>query len=135
MELLAGVAAFLGVVNSVFSLVTQGKIILADDKAKVAALLNDIGQLIKEVAEDLDQNRYPHEKCSIMFEYMNGMKAKLQDKMDDGKLQQLQENIEQCYRVEQLLGQLNQLTSDQKQYNIDMMRSIAGRFIGLSKLL
>ena len=70
-----------------------------------------------------------------MFEYMNGMKNVLKDKMEEKQLQQLQESIENSYRVEQLLGQLNQLTSEQKSYNIDKIRAIAGRFIGVSRIV
>jgi hypothetical protein len=132
-EILSGIACFLNIVNTVFTI--KDKILPAKNKENIGNFLNDIGSLLQEVAIDFEQKKYPHDKCSIMFEYMNGMKNELTDKMNEEKITTLQNLIEESYRVEQLFSQLNQLTDEEKIYNINILKSIAGRFIGLGKLL
>lgn len=133
MDILSGIMCFLNIVNTVFTI--KDKISHGKNKENVGQFLIDIGNLLNEVSIEIEQNRYPHDKCSIMFEYMNGLKNALADKMEEEQIITLQSLIEESYRVEQLLGQLNQLTSEEKSYNINMLKSIAGRFIGLGKLV
>lgn len=133
MEILSGIACFLNIVNAIFTI--KDKISAGKNKEDISQFLIDTGNLLNEVADEFEQNRYPHDKCSIMFEFMNGLKNALTDKMDEEQINTLQSLIEESYRVEQLFGQLNQLTNEEKSYNITTLRSTAGRFIGVGQLV
>lgn len=132
MEILSGIKIFLDIADTVYSFVKKSS---DTDKEAALQVLTDIGNLLQEVAIELDQSRYPHEKCAMMFEYMHGLKKVLKGQMSEDEVNRLQNMIEESYRVEQLLGQLNQLPEMERSFNINMIRAAAGSFWGVSKLI
>ena len=132
MEILSGILCFLNIVTAVDDF--RRRLSSKEDKQAISNFLNDIGTLLLSVSGDLQDGRYPHDKCSMMFEYLTNMKSVLKGKLPEDELEKFQTWIEESYRVEQLLGQLNQLSPEERQYNIDTLRSISGRFVAFSKM-
>ena len=132
MEILSGILCFLNIVTAVDDF--RRRLSSKEDKQALSDFLNDIGTLLLSVSGDLQDGRYPHDKCSTMFEYLTNMKSVLKGKLPEDELEKFQTWIEESYRVEQLLGQLNQLSPEERQYNIDTLRSISGRFVAFSKM-
>ena len=132
MEILSGILCFLNIVTAIVDF--RDRLSSKQDKQTLSDFLCDIGTLLLTVSDDLQAGRYPYDKCSTMYEYLTNMKSVLKGKLPDDELEKLQTWIEESYRVEQLLGQLNQLSSEERQYNIDTLRSISGRFVAFSKL-
>ena len=132
MEILSGILCFLNIVTTVDDF--RRRLSSKEDKQALSNFLNDIGTLLLSVSGDLQDGRYPHDKCSTMFEYLTNIQSVLKGKLPEDELEKLQTWIEESYRVEQLLGQLNQLSPEERQYNIDTLRSISGRFVAFSKM-
>lgn len=133
MEILTGVLCLLNIVDMLFKV--KERFHSKEELDKVSNFLHNIGMLLQEVASDLEQNRYPHEKCAVMHEYMISLKDVLHKKLDPVEVTRLQELIEESYRVEKLLGELNQLGADNRTVNLSIIRTAAGSFLGLSELV
>ena len=132
MEILSGILCFLNIVTAIVDF--RDRLSSKEDKEALSVFLRDVGTLLLSVSDDLQARRYPHDKCAVMFEYLTNMKNVLNGKLPDDELEKLQTWIEESYRVEQLLGQLNQLPPEERQHNVNMLRTISGRFVAFSKL-
>lgn len=115
-------------------MVIKERLTVESDNEVIGQFLLDVGTVLQEIATNLEQGLYPHDKCAIMAEYFNNLKSVLNGKVKDILLDKLQNLIEESYRVEKLLGELNQLDDSAKKYNINMLRTASGNFIGLGKL-
>lgn len=133
MELLSGILCFLTIVNTVYTI--KDKIVNKDEQKDVAQFLHNVGFLLKEVSSDLENNIYPHDKCAIMFEYLQNIKQALKNKLTIEQLEKLQYNLEESYRVEKLFAELQMLSAQEKLHNINILKSAAGSFIGIAELL
>lgn len=133
MEILTGILCFFNICKVLLDI--KEKLITDDDKIFASQFLHDIGTLLKEVADDLEKGLYPHEKCAVMWEYLNNLKIVLKGKLDKEEIERLEDLIDKSYRIEQLLGQLNQLSVEDKEINISSLREAAGNFLGLSNVI
>lgn len=133
LEVLTGVLCFLNIVDTVFKV--RDKIVSLEDKKSASFFLQKIGTTLNEVAASLENNVYPHDKCSEIYSYLINFKTILNDKISTDKIQELDNYISNAYRVEQLLGQLNQLRVDERIENINILKSTAGSFIAASTII
>lgn len=133
LEVLTGVLCFLNIVDTVFKV--RDKIVSKEDKESTSSLLEAISHLLIEVADSLDKNIYPHDKCSEMHYYLNNLQQVLSNKIDNSKILELEKQIQDAYSVEQLLGQLNQLNVVERNNNINLLKSISGSFKAASTLI
>ena len=87
------------------------------DREGISQLLITISDLLSYVSEELENNRYPHDKCGEMYAYMKAIQNKLEGKLSKEEVENLSNLINVCYQVEQLLGQLNQLDNINREIN------------------
>jgi hypothetical protein len=133
MEILTGVLCFLQIVDLLFKV--KDKVTVKEDKESLHQYLKSVGLLLREVAEDFERNMYPHDKCMQMFTHMNYIKTELSGKISEEQLSNLSNLIEQSYRVEQLFGELQNLSEDQKNKNIVLIKTASGAFIATADLI
>ena len=133
MEILTGILCFFNIFKILLDI--KEKLITDNDKIRASQFLYDIGMLLKDVASELEEGRYPHEKCAVMSEYLNNLVTVLKSKLDKDEIKRLEDLIDKSYRIEQLLGQLNQLSKEDREINISFLKEAAGNFLGLGNVL
>lgn len=127
------VKSFLEIVDLSFKI--KDKIIKPIDKEAVSFVLLQISNLLASVADDLEQNIYPHAKCGTMWSYMTSFQKKLEGKIDPDDVNYLSSLIKDCYQVERLLGELQRLDSINKESNLNKLREASGNFKAASELI
>lgn len=132
-EILTGVLCFLNIVDVAFKV--KDKFKGQQEKEGASYFLNRIGDLLNAVANDLEKNIYPYDKCSEMQGYLTGFQSVLKNKIPDEQLVYLETQIAQAYQVERLLGELNQMTPALRQVNINTLKNTAGSFYAASTLV
>ena len=133
MEILTGILCLLQITEILFKV--KEKINSQDEKQKVSNLLKDIGDLIDSVAADLEQNVYSHNKCSQMEHFMHSLYNCLKRKIAQEQIDILVKLMQQSVQIEQLFGQMQQLDDLTKKENIDRLRSSAGSFTAMSRIV
>lgn len=133
LELLTGVLCFLNIVDTFLKV--KDKISSQVDRADAGLLLERIADLLLEVQDDLARGIYPHDKCSEMWSYLKNLERLFIGKLPDADVADLQAQITEAYRVEQLLGQLNCLNDESKQKNLNLLKEVAGAFRAAAVLI
>lgn len=133
MEMLAGVLCFLNIVEVGFKI--KERLRGSQEKEGASYFLNKIGELLNSVAIDLERNVYPHDKCTEMWSYLKGFESVLADKLPPEQLKELQGQINEAHRVEKLLGELQNVSNEGRQQNINLLKSTAGSFFAASTLV
>lgn len=133
MEILTGILAFLHIVELLFKLPKQ----LIPQEQRVAAgdLLIIIGDQLNAIADDLAAHQYPHARCAEMFQYLTKLDNVISPYMSEDEVHRLVNMINECYRVEQLYSQLEQLVPEVHAQNISMLRTAAGTFAAMGNLI
>ena len=135
MEILAVILAFLQVADiamKVKSAITSDG---QENKNKIADLFDEIGNLMSEVADDLTNNIYPHDKCAKMAGLLHKFKTALTGKLDDSDITRLEDVLDRASRVEQLFGDLNRCSPENKHQQLLILRQSAGTFNAEALLL
>lgn len=135
MELLAGILAFLQVAEIAVKIKNEWMNESTEVKKNLAELYNQIGDLMSEVTDDLQSNIYPHDKCARMAGLLHGFRTALTGKTDEATILRLENILDTASRVEQLLGQLNSCTIENKYQQILALRQAAGTFKAEAMLL
>lgn len=127
MELLTGILCLLQIANIIFNL--RDKLEMPrEEKQALSKLLINIGNLIEDVSNDLHKNIYPHAKCLEMEMYAIQLKEILTGKVSDEKINKLSELLNESIRVEKLLGELNNISLEAKDKNIELLQMAASSF-------
>lgn len=133
MELLTTITSLLSAGDMFMSL--RDRYRSRTNKDTLALWLIELADLIESVAEDLNQGRYPHSKCAQMQFYLAAFYDMIKNELSTEYKQKLFDLVDESYKVERLLGQLNNLTEQEKQINLNKMREAAGIFRGMSDYL
>lgn len=127
MEVLTAITCLLQIANMIFNL--RDKLEMTkEQKQALSDLLIKIGNLINEVSVDLEKNIYPHTKCLDMEMYAIELKEILTGKISDEKVNKLSELLNESIRVEKLLGELNNISLEAKDKNIELLQMAASSF-------
>lgn len=133
MEILTGILAFLHIVELLFKLPKQ--LIPEGKRAAAGDLLIIIGNQLNAIADDLAEHQYPHARCAEMFQYLTKLDSILSPYMSEDEINRLIDLVNECYRVEQLYAQLEQLAPVVHAQNIAMLRTAAGTFTAVGNLI
>lgn len=128
MEILTAILCFLQVANISFTMLDRFKP-TDKDREVLSEILLQIGILLNSVVEDLENKMYPHGKCSEMEKYAQKLKFILQGKMSGEEISELSKMLNESLQVERLLGELNNLSEENKKKNIEMLQTAAGCFV------
>lgn len=130
MEILAVIASLISTADILLSI--KDKLASKENKQHLALWLSELATLVESVAEDLKNGIYPHSKCSQMQFYLTSFHEIVRHDLSKERQDQLYNLMNEAYQVERLLGQLNQLVPEQKEYNLAVMLGAAGHFRGLA---
>jgi len=109
----------------------------ADDerREKVAAWMQELGELIKDIADKLEINDYPHDTCAQMEVMVDHFPMVVGDHIEPAKLEALTETLRSCTRVEQLFGEASTLDKEQRDDMIIQLLNSSGRLQGLASII
>jgi hypothetical protein len=133
MEILTGILCLLQIADITFQI--KNKVNGQEEKQRVSTLLENIGELIDSVATDLEQNIYSHNKCSQMEYFMQNLYSCLKGKLSQEEVDNLVQLMQQSTQVEKLFSQMQHLDDIVKKENIDRLRSSAGSFTAMSRIV
>lgn len=134
MEILAGITAFLQIANLIFNIRDKLEI-PKEDKVTLGDGLINIGNLIRSVAEDLNKGVYPAGKCQQMDLYAGELNNILKGQFSEKDAARLNDYLSQALHVERLLGELNNISLEAKDKNIELLEIAASSFIASGEIV
>lgn len=133
MEIISTVLALVGIAECVLNI--REKLSKKEKRKEAADWLNQIAELLNSVIEDLKQVQYPHDKCMEMNFYLQRMAEILSTHLNEKELQDLQQLLEQAYKVEAMFGDYSRLSDEEKAVNIQKLEETVGIFRGSASIL
>lgn len=133
MEILSTISSLLGITEIFMSL--RDKFKNSNNKDDVIIWLKELADLIEQIAKDLEQNIYPHGKCSQLQFYLKMFFDMVKLDLPKNQKDDLYNLISDAYQVEKLCGQLNNLSDTEKQKNLIKMLESAGVLRAMSDLI
>lgn len=101
--------------------------LFVNDKKILGEWMIDLGKLIDEVADSLEQNRYPHTTCAKMQYMANQFYGLAEKTIDDpGLAQSLAIKLHQTQKIELLFGELSSLSDRERAWHLMQLRDMAG---------
>lgn len=134
MEILTAIACLLQIANMIFNLRDRLEL-TKEQKQALSELLNNIGSLINHVSLDLEKNIYPRDKCLQMEIYANELKNILNKKMKDDDIDKLSKLLDESIKVERLLGELNNLSFENRDKNLELLRMASSSFVTSGEII
>ena len=132
MEILSTISSLLSIGELYVSL--REALSIKPNRDTISAWFKELSELLIQINESLANGRYPHDKCAQVQFYLTAFHGMLKrDKNLDEKMSEMALNlIDDACRVEKLLGQLNHLNKEDKEYNHAKLLEAAGTFAGIS---
>lgn len=116
-------------ISDVFSKAEERK------RERIAAWLQELGELIQDVADKIELNDYPHNTCAQMEIMVEHFPLIVEDILPKEKIEELTENLKSVCCVEQLFGELNNIDKEEKDNSIILLLHASGRLQGLASII
>lgn len=105
------------------------------ERQELSEWLIKIGDLIKRLADSLDQDIYPHALCGEMDSYIDSLPKMLRSYVDEKDIDDLYIWLDKCRNIEKTFYEMKQLSDNMKKMEIGTLYFIAGVFIGRGETL
>ena len=132
MEILSTITAIVVIAEKVITMCAS--LSKKTDKKSYSILLQDIGTLLQSVYAELENNQYPHLKCSQLHFYLDKLKNVIATH-DESLAEQLRDTLNEAYQVEKLFGEISHCNQEQKELNLSTLQKAAGTFIAAGVLI
>lgn len=109
----------------------------ADDRKRerVAAWLQQLGELIQDIADKLELNDYPHNTCAQMEIMVDHFPLIVDDLLEEEKLKTITEMLKSCTQIEQLFGEMSTLKKKERDKMIVQLLHASGKLQGLASII
>ncbi len=109
----------------------------ADDRKRerVAAWLQQLGELIQDIADNLELNDYPHNTCAQMEIMVDHFPLIVDDLIEEEKLKTITEMLKSCTQIEQLFGEMSTLKKKERDKMIVQLLHASGKLQGLASII
>lgn len=109
----------------------------ADDRKRerVAAWLQQLGELIQDIADKLELNDYPHNTCAQMEIMVDHFPLIVDDLIEEEKLKTITEMLKSCTQIEQLFGEMSTLKKKERDKMIVQLLHASGKLQGLASII
>ena len=124
--MIGSLQVFIGIIFSSLALFQK-------KKEKVASFLMDVGNLIIEVADNLEEDVYPHTACARMGILVDNLPEVLKGTVDTDTIAHLYEALDRARNIEGLYGDYK-CAGDASRY-LSELRRLAGNFLGSADIL
>lgn len=105
----------------------------SDRRKNLGAWMFGLGQLIEEIANELQNGRYPHTACAKM----DYMVSKFREAVgtDDPEWIEMESKLQQARNVEHLFGEMQSLDEKDRIKHVIQLRETAGHLLGAGDML
>lgn len=104
-------------------------------RERVAAWLQQLGELIQDIADKIELNDYPHNTCAQMEIMVDHFPLIVDDLIDAQKLKTISEMLRSCTQIEQLFGEMSTLKKKDRDKMIIQLLHASGRLQGLASVI
>lgn len=109
----------------------------ADDRKRerVAAWLQQLGELIQDIADKLELNDFPHNTCAQMEIMVDHFPLIVDDLLHPEKIKVITEMLRSCTQIEQLFGEMSTLKKKERDKMIIQLLHASGKLQGLASVI
>lgn len=109
----------------------------ADDRKRerVAAWLQELGELIQDIADKIELNDYPHNTCAQMEIMVDHFPMVIDDLIEEEKSKTIIEMLRTCTQIEQLFGEISTLKKKERDRMIVQLLHASGKLQGLASII
>lgn len=122
-------------VNCVLGL--AGELSKAEERRRerVASWLQELGELIQDIADKIEVNDFPHNTCAQMEIMVDHFPLIVDDLLNPKKLQKITEMLKACTQIEQLFGEMSAVKKKQRDKMIVQLLHASGQLQGLASVI
>lgn len=122
-------------VNCVLGL--AGELSKAEERRRerVAAWIQELGEIIQDVADKLETNDYPHNTCAQMEIMIEHFPLVVGDLVHDTKIETIQTALKDSTRIEALFGEAQNADKEQRDDMINTLLRASGKLQGLATII
>lgn len=122
-------------VNCVLGL--AGELSKAEERRRerVASWLQELGELIQDIADKIELNDFPHNTCAQMEIMVDHFPLIVDDLLNPKKLQKITEILKACTQIEQLFGEMSAVKKKQRDKMIVQLLHASGQLQGLASVI
>jgi hypothetical protein len=104
-------------------------------RERVAAWLQQLGELIQDIADKIELNDYPHNTCAQMEIMVDHFPLVVDDLLEKEKLKTITEMLKSCTQIEQLFGEMSTLKKKERDKMIVQLLNASGKLQGLASII
>lgn len=122
-------------VNCVLGL--AGELSKAEERRRerVASWLQELGELIQDIADKIEVNDFPHNTCAQMEIMVDHFPLIVDDLLNPKKLKKITEMLRACTQIEQLFGEMSAVKKKQRDKMIVQLLHASGQLQGLASVI
>lgn len=95
----------------------------------------DVATLVKDVADTLERNDFPHGACATMKVYVEKFPSLVSKFMDIEDMEKIHLLLKDAQELEMLHAQLKNLTEDERRASISRLKIASGTLAGHANLM
>lgn len=109
----------------------------ADDarREKVAAWMQEVGEIVNFVADKIELNEFPHQACGAMSIMVDKFPIIVGDIIPKNEVVDLQSKLRSAVEIERLFGELHQLDKAERDEHINTLLNLSGQLKGMSSVI
>lgn len=104
-------------------------------RERVAAWLQELGELIQDIADKIELNDYPHNTCAQMEIMVDHFPMVIDDLIEEEKSKTIIEMLRTCTHIEQLFGEISVLKKKERDRMIVQLLHASGKLQGLASII
>ena len=104
-------------------------------RERVAAWLQELSEVIQDIADKLELNDYPHNTCAQMEIMVEHFPTIVDDFIHPKKLDKLVKVLKASTQVEQLFGEMANMDKDERDEKISILLTASGKLSGLASVI
>jgi len=122
-------------VNCILGL--AGELSQAEERRRdrVAAWIQELGEIIQDVADKLELNDYPHNTCAQMEIMVEHFPLIVGDLVHETKIETIQETLRLSTKIETLFGEAQNVDKEQRDDMINTLLRASGKLQGLASII
>jgi hypothetical protein len=104
-------------------------------RERVAAWIQELGEIIEDVANKLELNDYPHNTCAQMEIMVEHFPLIVGDLVHKKKIETIQEILRSSSQIEILFGEAQNADKEQRDDMINTLLRASGKLQGLASII
>jgi hypothetical protein len=104
-------------------------------RERVAAWLQELSEVIQDIADKLEFNDYPHNTCAQMEIMIEHFPSIVDDFIQPKKLDKLVKALKASTQVEKLFGEISNMKQKDRDEKISILLTASGKLSGLASVI